>query len=122
MEHKIKKILVIEDNEEIQKVVKRSLEFTLKGRPKIFLASDGQIGIEVFDANSKSIDIVITDMDMPRRDGLEVIDHIKRKGYKTPIILISGRMQREGEHKPDLFLPKPFTVQQLKNAVESLLP
>lgn len=81
-----KKILVIEDNESLRKILKEYLE--LNGY-EVMVARDGQEGIILLKKYS-DFDLVITDFQMPKANGIEIIKFIRQRDSKIKIILLSG--------------------------------
>ncbi len=121
----MKKILVIDDEQPVRKLLRRylsSCEF------EILEAPDGAAGIETLKNNSA--DLVITDLIMPGREGLETIAEIRKISPGMPIIAMSGggiRLDPEtflGVAKKmgaQIGLHKPFKKDELLRVVRSLL-
>lgn len=78
-------ILVIEDEIEIQRFLRSLLE--LEGY-RVFKASEGGEGIKLY--RQKPIDLIITDILMPGKEGLETIIQLKQEFPDVKIIAISG--------------------------------
>ncbi|MEZ4526783.1 MAG: response regulator [Desulfobacterales bacterium] len=118
------RILVIDDDKEIRNMLKTLLE---RAGHEITEAADGRDGIEKFRTNSA--DLIITDVVMPEKDGIEVILELKREFPDIRIIVISGG----GIVPPEYYLEcvkglgatytleKPFDVDRLLTAVEMSL-
>jgi len=73
--------------------------------------------------NEKKFDIVVTDIRMDDIDGMEVLDHVIKKGYNTKVIMITGyatiEIAREAEAKGAFdFISKPFKPQDLREVIE----
>ncbi|MCP4669938.1 MAG: response regulator [Desulfobacula sp.] len=80
-----KTILIIDD----ERQVRDSLEdFFQDDGYATFTASDGEEGLDIFFNNK--IDIVITDLRMPKTDGIEVMQAIHKKNPETPMVVVSG--------------------------------
>lgn len=80
-------ILLAEDDELVRALLAR----VLRGRGyRVIEAQDGQEAIDRFRAESASIDLVLTDLLMPRRSGLELIDAVLAFVQGTPIVVMSG--------------------------------
>lgn len=79
-------ILIIEDDP----LVRNGIMVCLKnsGEYNILQAEDGQEGLEIF--RRASPDLVLTDMRLPKLDGLEVLSVIKHESPDTPVIIVSG--------------------------------
>ena len=85
-------------------------------------AVDGMDGLQCF--NGGSWDLVLVDRAMPRMNGFELAGAIKERAPHTPVIMISGvpglaARGQELEVSVDAFLPKPFTSEELSEAIES---
>ena len=119
------KILIIEDEEPIRRVLKRILE----DENKAFVideAEDGKAGIDALIAGE--YDLVLCDIKMPKKDGLEVLQEAKSQGILTPFIVLTGHgniqtaveAMKMGAYD---FIPKPPDLNRLlisvRNALES---
>lgn len=79
------KILIIEDD----KIIKNIIEFLLKKEGyEIEFAEDGLIGLEK--TNSFLPDLIITDIMLPYKSGLEITSYVKTNYPKVPVIIISS--------------------------------
>ncbi|HNY56411.1 MAG TPA: sigma-54 dependent transcriptional regulator, partial [Chitinophagales bacterium] len=79
------KILIVDDEKAIRRTLKEILEYE---KYDIEEAEDGEIGLEKIEKNS--YDVVILDIKMPKKDGLEVLTEMQQKGIDTPVIVLSG--------------------------------
>ena len=116
------KLLLVEDDEDFSNFVKVFLEQT--GKYQVILAKDGRKGIEAF--NSNIPDIIVTDVDMPKMNGLEMIDLIRKVDKDIPILVASGLTEEnqiiEGlKHEIDNYIQKPYTPQILDGFIQSFL-
>src|SRR6266567_159788 len=76
------RILVIDDQEPIRRVVRRALE---QDGHEVFDASDGEIGMDILE--TQAFDVVITDIFMPGQDGIVTLRQIrKRDDYGSSVI------------------------------------
>lgn len=81
-------------------------------------AADGNAALA--EVGRKSVDLIISDITMPVLNGRALIERLRQRGDKTPVILMSAadRVQPiQGIH----FLPKPFDVDHLLDLVEQIL-
>ena len=116
-----KRILVVDDEAIVRISCKRTLE------PEGFdvdIASDGYEAIELI--KNKAYDIIITDLKMPKMDGLEVLSWIKKNSPSSRVIVITGFSTPEIAEKSisagaDKYLEKPFTPETLISVVKDLL-
>ena len=110
-------ILVIEDQEGLLKFLRETL--LLMGYD-VKTAHDGEEGIELFD-NREDFNLVITDIRMPRKDGNAVARHIRNsRKPDTPIVAITWFGEDIEKGLFNVSLLKPFKVQALMGAIESL--
>ncbi|MBP7056478.1 MAG: response regulator [Candidatus Omnitrophica bacterium] len=115
-----KKILVIDDEQEIAEML---YSFLIPHNYKVFLAFNGQMGLEYFEEIRP--DIVLLDLKMPDIDGIEVI-RIIRKVSNVPIIVITGHPQDVSDiHLADLniegYIEKPISLQAVLNTLKYLV-
>ena len=118
------RILVIDDDDTVRLSMRLALE---DADHQVEEAADGLEGMNLFRINP--VDLVITDIFMPEKEGLETIDEIKQVCPQTKIIAISGggRMDPEDYLEiamrvgADYSLLKPFDIQLLVDAVDDLL-
>lgn len=114
------KILVVDDEEKIAKLVGGYLEAS---GYEVALAGDGDRALAVFAAERP--DCVILDVNMPGRDGLEVAREI-RKASSAPIIFLSARAEEIDkvlalELGGDDYVTKPFSPRELASRVKAVL-
>jgi CheY-like chemotaxis protein len=117
-------ILITEDNEPLRAGIARVI--AANGH-KVLQAASGVEAEAVF-AEHK-VDLLITDIIMPDRDGIELIQTIKQAHPGVPIIAISGGGRTQNFSLLDMttqiganvILRKPFPRQQLLDAIEQLL-
>jgi len=115
-----KRILVVDDEHQIARVLRTSLE---SSGYEVMLAGDGAEGMERF--LSFHPDLVITDLAMPLMDGIELTRAI-RKQSDTPIIVLSVRSAEAMkinalDEGADDYITKPFGIQELLARVRSRL-
>ena len=115
-----KRVLVIDDEYQIVRVLKRSLD---AHRYSVRTASDGEAGIELF--HDFKPDLVITDLAMPGMDGIEVCKAIRRES-EIPIIVLSvrgeeGSKVRALDAGADDYITKPFSINELHARVRAAL-
>jgi PAS domain S-box-containing protein len=118
------RILVIEDEPQMRTMLKQMLED--KGCD-VVEASDGKEGIKLYRANP--FDLIVTDIIMPEREGIEIIIELKKDFPDVKIIAISGGGRSEPESYLNLaeqlgakrVFPKPIDREELLNAVRDLL-
>ncbi len=114
-------ILVVDDSAATVEVLNRNL--TAAGY-KVFTASGVQGAVEIL--SKTELDLVITDLKMPKVGGMDLIRHIRENFKNTDIIMITGYPSIEGAVEAvktgaKEFLPKPFTDDELLSAVKRVL-
>ena len=115
------RILVVEDEEPIRLLLARVL--TNEGYD-VTMASDGVEAIDYLESNV--YDLVISDSNMPRAGGLQVVATAKRIDSQFPVLVISGgpsaelRMKLAGHPRVE-YISKPFDVEHLRRTVAGLL-
>jgi len=114
------KILVVDDELDIVKVVRAYLE---QAGFRVITASDGQLALAVF--RHEKPDLVILDLNLPGRDGLDVCRAIRREG-DTPVIMLTARVDEADkliglEIGADDYIVKPFSPREVVARVRTVL-
>lgn len=114
-------ILIAEDDILFRKLIK---DILANEGYSVFLASDGEEAIDIFYEASK-IDLIILDVMMPKCNGYEVVEEI-RKSSDVPIIMLTALSDESHEIKgfkygADEYIGKPFSLEVFKARVESKL-
>ncbi len=120
----MQRILIIDDEPHILLMLKKMLERT---GYEIDLASNGKEGLDLF--TRKPSDLVITDIIMPEKEGLETIREMKRMPPELKIIAMSGGGKISAENYLETakifgasrIIEKPFTQQHMEPTVNQLL-
>jgi two-component system OmpR family response regulator len=113
--------LVVEDDVAIAEFVARGLR---EAGFVVEIAGDGQAGLE--SALRDAYDVAIVDVMLPRRDGLSLIDELRRKGIGTPVLILSARRTVDDrvtglQAGGDDYLTKPFAFAELLARVQALV-
>jgi two-component system OmpR family response regulator len=115
------RILLVDDDEDIRGIYAETL---VQNGYKVEAAGDGQAGWKALQA--RKYDLLITDHEMPRLTGLELVKKVCQAGLSVPVIIASGSLS-PGELKRhpsihfDAALPKPFSPQELLQTVQHVL-
>jgi len=116
------KILYVEDEIALRDITCSSLGSVVK---EIIVASNGQEGLEKF--NNNDIDLILTDIAMPIMDGLEMIEEIRKKDNKIPILVTTafGSGHKEISNLKDIqniaYVMKPVDVMKLVEEIDNLI-
>jgi len=126
MEEKIErlrsmKLLFVEDEEDLIEIISDTLT---KLNANYLTAKNGQEALKIIDENS-DISMIITDINMPVMNGLEMIEELKRKEFNLPIIVMSAHTELEYINKAkelgvDDYLLKPFDFIKFINLIVEL--
>lgn len=119
----MEKILVIEDEHHLRESLVEMLELT---DFEVISAIDGEEGIQK--AHSNTPDLIICDVMMPKKNGYEVLQHI-RTNYKLqsiPFIFLTAKVERKDIRKgmnlsADDYITKPFEYKELIEAINTRL-
>jgi DNA-binding response OmpR family regulator len=115
------KILIIEDEKKVARAIKEGLE---REGFKISSALNGEEGF--FLINTIKFDLIVLDLNLPGRDGIEVLTTIRQKGITTPVLILTARDSIESrvtglESGGDDYLIKPFAFPELVARIRVLL-
>ncbi len=113
--------LIVEDDRAIAEFVERGLR---EAGFAVDQAADGATGLEL--ALSEPYDVAIIDLMLPQRDGLSLIDELRRRGRTTPVLILSARRSvddrvRGLQSGGDDYLTKPFAFAELLARVQALV-
>lgn len=114
-------VAVIEDEDLIRKSVTMNLE--LEGF-QVITAADGELGVKLI--NEQKPDLIVMDVMMPKKDGLQACRELRISGISTPIILLTARSSETDkvlglDLGADDYLAKPFGMLELMARVKALL-
>ncbi|WP_276354652.1 response regulator transcription factor [Cohnella caldifontis] len=114
-------IMVIDDDEKITSLLRRSLAF--EGY-EVSTASDGAEGLRLL--GQRAADLVVLDVMMPRIDGWEVCRRIREAGIVAPVLMLTAKDDVQDRVKgldmgADDYLVKPFALEELMARIRALL-
>ncbi len=115
------RILVVEDESKVARALREGLE---RQGYEVVVAPSGEEGF--FLVNAEEFDLVILDLMLPGRDGLQVLSTLRKRGLQTPVLILTARDaiedRVEGLDKgADDYLVKPFAFPELLARVRALL-
>ncbi len=120
-----KTVMVVDDEDMILLLTRRMLEHA---GLKVVTTPDGPSAISFFQENPAAVDLVLLDMTMPGMTGDQVLWQLRRLGCTVPILISSGYSLGGGIQElvsapggADGFLPKPYSIQELSDAVNIAL-
>ena len=114
------RILVIEDDPTVGQYVKRGLE---EHRWAVDLATDGEEGERR--ASSEVYDLIVLDMRLPGKSGLDVLRTLRAKGFERPVLVLTAQDAVDAKvvtlrAGADDYVTKPFAFEELLARVEAL--
>lgn len=118
------RILLVDDNREIRSTL---TTFLRDAGYEVHSCDDAQHAWSLIESGESSFELVITDIQMPAMDGVELATRLRAHGSQTPIIFIAGGMEAElEEHRSDFgpyrVLHKPFMMRAFLDAVSEVAP
>ena len=82
------RVLIVDDNKELVKMIKEY--FSAHAEIKITLeANDGEEGIRIIDKKRDEYDLIILDLIMPNKDGVSVLEYMKKKSIDKKVIVLT---------------------------------
>jgi len=115
-------VLLCDDELSVTNFLKTSIPWESLGIQNIFTASDGKEALALFDKNR--IDLLITDIRMPRMDGLKLLEAVRQKSPDTHCILLTAYGEFEYARAAfrlgvDNYLLKPIQLGELTDTIEN---
>src|SRR5712692_8873306 len=115
------RVLVVEDEAKVARALREGLE---RKNYEVVVAPTGEEGF--FLVNAEEFDLVILDLMLPGRDGLEVLATLRKRGLVTPVLILTARDAIEDrvqglDKGGDDYLVKPFAFPELSARIRALL-
>lgn len=114
-------ILVVEDDKNLRKLIVTNLS---KNNYTAYEATNGENALEILDKDY--IDLIVSDVMMPQKDGFEMIKELREANYNLPIILITAKSEFKDKKEgfllgADDYMVKPIDIEELLLRIEALL-
>ena len=115
------RILIIEDESKVAKALREGLEAE---HYEVEVAASGEDGF--FLASQGSFDLLLLDLMLPRRDGIDVLTTLRKRGIQTPVFILTAKDAIEDRVQgldcgADDYLIKPFAFPELLARIRALL-
>jgi PAS domain S-box-containing protein len=118
----VEAILVVEDQNQIRRATIRILESV---GYRVLAAGDGQEALDLLRRHGRTIELVLTDLKMPRLGGRALYDQARREGFAMPFLFASGYVGSDRRPEPIEaglpFIRKPWTSADLLGRIRTLL-
>jgi two-component system response regulator QseB len=116
------RILLAEDDKSLGSLIRNVLH---KSGNIVDWVQDGQAAVDALINKTESFDVVILDLGLPKIDGMTVLQKARKKGVKTPVMILTARDTIEDRVKgldsgSDDYLTKPFDVDELSARLRAL--
>lgn len=115
------RILVVEDEQKVANALREGLE---EEHFDVIVAPTGEDAF--FRVNTEKFDLILLDLMLPGRDGLQILTTIRKRGLETPVLLLTARDSLEDRvtglnSGADDYLVKPFAFEELLARIRALL-
>ena len=115
------RVLIVEDEKKVSNFLRQALE---EERYAVDQAFDGEDGLSL--AEAYDYDLLILDLMLPRRDGINLLEEIRRRGRRTPVLVLTAKDSVADKVKSfnaggDDYLTKPFSIEEFLARVRALL-
>ena len=110
------RLLIIEDEEQLLDALKKGL---MKRGYAVDTAEDGITGSEM--AYQNEYDVIILDLNLPGKDGIEVLEDIRTRSMTTKVLILSARSSVQLDLGANDYLGKPFDFLELEARIRNLI-
>ncbi|MGE5797625.1 MAG: response regulator transcription factor [Ignavibacteria bacterium] len=117
----MKKILIIEDDPAVAEGLKAAI---MQEHYEVILESTGERGFKK--AKEEMIDLIILDLILPDRDGIDICRSLRKDGVNIPVLMLTGKKEEIDkvvglEIGADDYMTKPFSIKELIARIHALL-
>lgn len=112
-------VLYAEDENDVREFTSKLLGSILR---KVYTAVDGQNGLSIYQENKNDIDLIITDINMPKMNGLDMCEQIRKNNHDIPIVITSAHndsnfLKQAIEIGVNTYAMKPIDIYQLMESI-----
>src|SRR4051812_14335569 len=119
-------VLIVDDSAAIRKILQRVLRQTDLPLGEIHEAGDGTEAVDIL--KNRSFGLILSDINMPQMDGLQLLARIKDMGHlkNVPVIMITteggqGKVMEAVQLGATGYVRKPFTAEQIKEKLAAII-
>ncbi len=115
------RLLLIEDDKILARLLKKQLDRAG------YYVENAFDGIEAENsATSKQFELIVLDLNLPKKSGLDVLDSLRKSGYSTPVLILTAKNKPEDRVRglklgADDYLGKPFDSAELLERIQAIL-
>lgn len=115
------RVLIVEDERKVAQFLRKGFQSEAFA---VDIASDGPGALRL--ALSENYDAIVLDVMLPKMNGMEVLEELRRQGLKTPILILTAKSDVEDRVKglnsgADDYLPKPFSFSEVLARVRAIM-
>jgi CheY-like chemotaxis protein len=114
-------VLLVEDEPQVRMQARRLLE---RYGHIVLEAKDGAEGLELFEAQTDTIAVIVSDVVMPMLGGVEMVGRMRDVSPEVPVVFVSGFTAQDRDLPLDArtaFVPKPYSMATLCEAIEAVI-
>ncbi len=91
----------------------------------ILTARDGEEAIRILESESTKVDLIVSDWNMPKLSGLDLLRHVRKTWQNMPFLMLTGRASEDfvlaaREYGVNAYIVKPFSPEQLLRKIQSV--
>lgn len=116
-------VLVVDDDRAIRRVLRTALEWA---DFRVIESSDGAAALAVLEDEAQRVAAVVSDVGMPRMDGVELVERLGHRTDDVPVILTSGQdgpglLPDAVRRRIDAFVPKPYSLDAIVSTISDAI-